>query len=212
MKRWNLFVLLLALLLCACAPEGARGTPPPPDAPQQESQPLSWDSLVWDEHLELLYAKQFSVDYAQGGFTRITIDADTYLLVPEGEEPPADTPAEVVVLRRPVQNIYLQATAAMDCFRKLDAMDAITLSGTRAEGWYIPEARQAMEEGRMVFAGKYSAPDYELITSQGCGLALESTMIYHTPEVKEQLERLGIPVMVERSSYESHPLARMEWV
>ena len=37
-------------------------------------------------------------------------------------------------------------------------------------------------------------------------------MIYHTPEVKEQLERFGIPVLVERSSYESSPLARMEWI
>ena len=106
----------------------------------------------------------------------------------------------------------MQATAAMDCFRRLDALDAVTLSGTQAEGWYIPEAREAMETGRMVYAGKYSAPDYELIKSKNCGLALESTMIYHTPKVKEQLERLGIPVLVERSSYESHPLGRMEWV
>ena len=37
-------------------------------------------------------------------------------------------------------------------------------------------------------------------------------MIYHTPEVKEQLEELGVPVLVERSSYESHPLGRMEWL
>jgi iron complex transport system substrate-binding protein len=37
-------------------------------------------------------------------------------------------------------------------------------------------------------------------------------MIYHTPEVKEQLERFGVPVLVERSSYESHPLGRMEWI
>ena len=100
----------------------------------------------------------------------------------------------------------------MDCFRQLDAMDAITLSGTQAEGWYIPEARQAMEEGRILYAGKYSAPDYELLKSQNCDLALESTMIYHTPEVKEQLERIGIPVLVERSSYEVHPLGRMEWI
>ena len=37
-------------------------------------------------------------------------------------------------------------------------------------------------------------------------------MIYHTPEVKEQLEHFGVPVLVERSSYESGPLARMEWI
>lgn len=64
----------------------------------------------------------------------------------------------------------------------------------------------------MTYAGKYSAPDYELILDQVCDLAVESTMIYHTPEVKEQLERFGIPVLVERSSYESHPLARVEWL
>ena len=30
--------------------------------------------------------------------------------------------------------------------------------------------------------------------------------------VKEQLEKFGVPVLVERSSYESSPLARMEWI
>ncbi len=69
-----------------------------------------------------------------------------------------------------------------------------------------------MERGDILYAGKYSAPDYERIYAEQCDLAVESTMIYHTPEVKEQLERLGVPVLVERSSYESDPLGRMEWV
>ena len=69
-----------------------------------------------------------------------------------------------------------------------------------------------MENGEISYAGKYSAPDYERIVSANCGLAIENTMIYHTPEVKEQLEKFGIPVLVERSRYESDPLARMEWV
>lgn len=37
-------------------------------------------------------------------------------------------------------------------------------------------------------------------------------MIYHSPEVKEKLESFGIPVLVERSSYETHPLGRTEWL
>ena len=37
-------------------------------------------------------------------------------------------------------------------------------------------------------------------------------MIYHTPEVKEQLEKFGIPVMVDYSSYEQNPLGRTEWI
>ena len=75
-----------------------------------------------------------------------------------------------------------------------------------------PEVQQAMEEGKIAYAGKYSAPDYEQILAAGCRLAIENTMIYHTPEVKEQLEKLGIPVFVERSSYEPHALGRMEWI
>ena len=116
------------------------------------------------------------------------------------------------VLQQPVQNIYLVSTSAMDLFLHLDALDSIALSGTRAEGWYLDEAKQAMQAGRIAYAGKYSAPDYERILTAECGLAVENTMIYHTPEVKEQLERFGIPVLVERSSYESSPLARMEWI
>lgn len=37
-------------------------------------------------------------------------------------------------------------------------------------------------------------------------------MISHSPEVKEKLESFGIPVLVEHSSYENHPLGRTEWL
>ncbi len=222
MKRWKLFILLLALCLCACAQKESAS--PPAEGPAPENTPSAqpsdaenqalwyWKDMTWDDHLELAYAQSFAVDFAEGGYARITIGQDTYLLCPEGLNPPPDTPEDVVILRQPLQNIYMQATAAMDSFCQLGALDAVTLSGTKADGWYIPEAREAMEAGSLVYAGKYNAPDYELIVSQNCGLALESTMIYHNPEVKEQLERLGIPVLVERSSYESHPLGRMEWI
>ncbi|MBR6390655.1 MAG: ABC transporter substrate-binding protein, partial [Lachnospiraceae bacterium] len=66
--------------------------------------------------------------------------------------------------------------------------------------------------GDIVYAGKYKAPDYEMIMGQGCDLAVENTMIYHEPAVKEKLEELGIPVVVEMSSYEEHPLGRLEWI
>ena len=37
-------------------------------------------------------------------------------------------------------------------------------------------------------------------------------MIYHSPAIKEQIETLEIPVIVEKSSYETHPLGRVEWI
>lgn len=69
-----------------------------------------------------------------------------------------------------------------------------------------------MEDGSIVFAGKYSEPDYELLVNSGCNLAIESTMILHTPKVQEMIEQMGIPVFTDRSSYENHPLGRTEWI
>ena len=163
--------------------------------------------------MELHYADQFSVDYYDGGYKLISIkDGGSYLVVPEGSEPPSGLSEEIVVLRQPLDHVYLVATSAMDFSCGIESLDKIALSGTEASGWYIKEAREAMEAGDIAYAGKYSAPDYERILAAGCDLAVESTMIYHSPEVKEQMETLGIPVLVERSSYESHPLGRMEWI
>ena len=176
--------------------------------------PADTDELVFDHAYPLDYATQFTADCYADGSTLLTIpDAQAkFLIRPEGAATLRTVPAGVTVLQQPVQNIYLVSTSAMDLFLHLDALDSIALSGTRAEGWYLDEAKQAMQAGRIAYAGKYSAPDYERILTAECGLAVENTMIYHTPEVKEQLERFGIPVLVERSSYESSPLARMEWI
>ena len=188
----------LALTACSAAP----------------AESASTEALVFDHNEPLDYAKQFTVDRYQNGCTLLTLPepGDRFLVVPEGVALPASLPADVTLLQQPVQNMYLVSTSVMDLFCHLDALDRIALSGTRADGWYLDEARSAMDAGRIAYAGKYSTPDYEQILASNCGLAIENTMIYHTPEVKEQLERFGIPVLVERSSYESGPLARMEWI
>ena len=199
-----LTAVLAAQLLTACGPAGNSSA---------GGGGLRWEDLEYDHSLELQYAQQFSVDYYQGGYALVEIrETGTYLVVPPEADVPSGLDEGVTVLQQPLDRIYLAATSAMDLFRELDGLDAIRLSGTEAQGWYVEEARAAMEAGEILYAGKYSAPDYERIYAEGCDLAVESTMIYHTPEVKEQLERLGIPVLVERSSYEGHPLGRMEWI
>ena len=124
-------------------------------------------------------------------------------MVPQGTAVPQGLDADITVLQQPIENIYLVSTSAMDPILSIDGLDAVALSGTQAESWYLDAAKAAMQNGQIAYAGKYSAPDYETILTADCGLAIENTMIYHTPEVKEQLEKLGVPVLVERSSYES---------
>ena len=172
-----------------------------------------WSNMKPERSMELSYAKQFSVDYYDGGYDLIQVQDDsTYLVVPEEAAVPEGLPASITVLQKPLDHVYLAATSAMDLIAALNRTDRITLSGTKESGWYVEAAKEAMEEGSLTYAGKYSAPDYEQIVSSGCDLALESTMIYHVPDVKAQLEQLKIPVFVERSSYEAHPLGRMEWI
>ena len=119
---------------------------------------------------------------------------------------------ELTVLQQPLTTTYVAASAVMAPLCDLGAVRQIRFSGLREEGWYVDEARAAMKEGTMLFAGKYSEPDYETLLREGCDLALESTMIYRAPEVTEKLNALGIPVYIDYSSYEPHVLGRLEWV
>ena len=169
--------------------------------------------LAWESDLPLTYAECFSVDYYEGGYALIDIvDGDRYLVVPEGMTVPDGLDPQIIVLQQPLDCIYLAATSAMSLFDAIDALDTVRLSGTAADGWYIENAKVAMERGDILFAGKYSEPDFELLLNEGCNLAIESTMIFHAPKIKEMIELLGIPVFVDRSSYENHPLGRTEWI
>ena len=172
-----------------------------------------WSTLTAIRQVPLKHATQFSLTEYEQGYTLLDIPTSgRFLIVPQGAGLPRGLDDDVVPLYAPLDRMYLAATSSMDFFRALDSVPAVRLSGTDVNGWYIEEAKAALEDGSMIFAGKYSAPDYELIFAEKCDLAIESTMIYHSPEVKEQLEKLGVPVLVERSSYEEDPLGRMEWV
>lgn len=181
--------------------------------------------LTYDHSMELSYAENFAVDYYEGGYKLLTtrLNGDRILIVPKHQQAPEDAealvspsaegkPGKLIVLQEPVKNLYLVASSVMDMFAQLDSMDAISMCGLKEEDWYIPVAKQAMKDGTLLYAGKYSQPDYELLLSQNCSMAIENSMIYHTPEVMEKLEEFGIPTLVEYSSYEEHPLGRVEWV
>ena len=202
-KRWIslLLAVVMMLTLGACGVQSQSDT----------TDKIAFDSLEKTGQMTLAYATQYQVEY-YGDYSLITIGEDQrFLLVPEGKDLPKNLPEDVVALQQPLDKTYLVSTSVMDLIRQLDRISYIRLSGSKAKDWYITEAKEAIEAGNMIYAGKYSAPDYECILNEGCNLAIENTMIYHTPEVKEKLEELGIPVL-ERSSYETHPLGRLEWI
>lgn len=170
------------------------------------------DGLTYTGTMALQYATCFNVYYYEGGYKLISVPkSGDYLLVPDGKEAPKGLSDDITVIGQP-QNIYLAATSAMSLFCALDSLNVITMCGIKADDWTIDAARKAMEDGSIIFAGKYNEPDYETMVEKNCDLAIESTMILHNPEVQEMIENIGIPVFIDRSSYEPEALGRTEWI
>lgn len=171
------------------------------------------EGLTYESTMELNYAERFDLHYYNDGYAVIDVYGSAkYLVVPEDMPVPENLDEDFVILQKPLDNIYLTATSIMALYDALGAMDDVKMTGTQASGWYVDAAVEALENGSMVFAGKYSEPDYELLINMGCDLSIQSTMILHTPKVQEMLEDLGIPVFVEYSTYEQHPLGKPEWI
>ena len=196
---------------------------------EKESEPPAIDGLVYVEAMETAFAETFDIytyrlsdGSAEDTCRLIDVhDSGSYLILPESGsagksaawQKTADAvPASITVLQAPLDNLYVAATSSMALFDAAGAIEQVKLTGTKADGWYIDAPKKALAEGSMTYAGKYSAPDYELLAASDWQLAVESMMILHTPEVKEKLEELGIPVFIDTSSNESHPMGRTEWV
>ena len=220
MKRIFLILIVLCLLV-GCAPAvnpAPTATPAPAETPQSTAAPeetpaAEADPMAVVGSMALQYATQFTVDYLSCGGALISVGTeDRFLLLPEGVDVPQGAEEGLVVLRQPLGTLYNAASSAMDFFVQLDSLSRVRFTSTSYKNWGIPEVREALDAGTLVYAGKYSAPDFEMLLGEKCSLAIESTMIYHSPDIKEKLENLGIPVLVERSSYEPHPLGRVEWI
>lgn len=221
MKKGLVAVLLAALLASLCigcgdtttSGDGKSGMTQAETTTNVDLNAPDIEGLTYEATVELEYAERFKIYRYEDGYSVIRVyDGRDYILIPEGGEIPSDLPSSVTVIQKPLENIYIQATSSMCFFSSLDAMDHLRLSGTQIDGWYVDKAVEAMQNGELIFAGKYSEPDYELLVSESCDLALESTMLLHNPEVLEKLEEMGIPVFIERSTYEKNPMAKIEWI
>lgn len=214
-RTFCLLVLAVVMLSVASAGCGRRQSEEPePDAEER----FSFDAkgvkgMTLASQLEPEYAEGFRIYYYKEGFRVIDVKGSaSYLVVPQGKEVPGSLPEGMVVLKKPLDRIYVAGTATMAMFNALGGLDQVGFSSLKAEDWYVEAARKAMEAGKIQFAGKYSEPDYEMLVEEGCSLAVESQMILHSPKVMEQLEMMGVPVLIDCSSNEEHPLGRVEWI
>ena len=214
-RKSRIFIYLLVLILLVAMLTGC-GSDTTEQGEYRDgagSQIPQIGGLTYEKAVDFAYAECLEIYQYEGGYALVDIlDDARYLIVPEGGKVPENLDEDITVIQQPVNHIYLGATAVMSLFDAIDGLDHISMTSLRASEWTVENAVARMKQGKIVYAGKYSEPDYELLLKNGCQLAIESTMIYHTPDVKEMLEELGVPVLVDRSSYESNPLGRNEWI
>lgn len=158
--------------------------------------------------LKLDYATGFDVYYYENDYALIDVhDSAQYLLVPDGQEAP-DGPG--IGCDRAAEAAEQDLSGGKLC-------DG-TLPGAGFAGLYqddryrrfrmVHPGGKGCDRGRRdAVCGKIQRADYEMLVDEDCDVAIESTMILHTPKVQEMIENLGIPVFIDRSSYEMHPLA-----
>ena len=171
------------------------------------------DNLGEKEEYELEYAKCFKIDKYKDEVYIITIDnSSTYLVTSQVEEYKDKLIDGLDVIPISPQDIYVVGSGSMDFFVALDALDRVSYSSLEKNSWHLDEVSAAMNAGDILYAGKYSAPDFELLVSRGCDLVVENTMISHKPEILLQLQNLGFSTIVDFSSYEDTALGRMEWI
>ena len=197
MKRLPAALILVLALLLTCLPAFAEDT-----------------GLTVTDSLKLEYATQFSVDFCEGGYSLITIknDGARFLTVPDGAAVPANLPEDIVPLQLSLSNLLISSTPTVSLINAIGALDAVATTTQEYDGWYIDEVKAAMDAGKLAYIGSYKALDFEALTVNKPPFSVFSTMLDSVPEVAEKLTELGIPYMRDCSTYESHPLGRMEWI
>lgn len=143
-----LSLLTLLTAVCGCGQGGGQGTGAGAGSAGPRDTDISAE-LVYEDSMELLYAENFAVDYYTGGFSLVTINGnERYLVAPEGSEVPGDLDEDITVLHQPLDEIYLVASAVMDMFISMDALDTLSFTGTKADGWYLEEEERLWSPDR----------------------------------------------------------------
>ena len=170
--------------------------------------------LVSEGEMALEYAEGFSIEEFKGGYRMITLkdSGAKFLTVPEDMKVPEELDADVTVLQLPLNNVYIASTGIVSLVDAIGALDHVKLVATDVDSWYLDDVVAAMNNGEIAFSGNYKEPDYEMMAANDIQLHIDTTMIDNCPEVLEKFDELGIPNLIEVSSKEGHPLARVEWV
>lgn len=214
MNRFKLCLTLFSLLILSC------GRTP------RQSGTIETTNIVYDNLLEMRYAKGFSVRTQENGIKLVDVadpqtDTDRmpvsyhFALVPKGSNP-EDIPSimggiggeSYTVVQVPVERTLVMTMLQLSNFTALDALDVVQgITGTK--NLFNKEVRERVKDGRIVKIGMEGNFDTELI------LAAQPEVIFISPFKRggyDTIKETGITLIPHLGYKELHPLGQAEWI
>jgi len=161
----------------------------------------------------LKYATGFKIERLPEG-CRVVTDGEgrKLLLVPHGQRPPEGY-GDLPVVYTPVKRVVAQSTTQAALLRPLGELESIVGVTTEKDKWYIQEIKEGLEQGRIQLVGSGMGPlDYDQVVALKPDVVFIYTGTPGSLETLRKLEELKVPVAVENSHLEQHPMGRLEWV
>jgi iron complex transport system substrate-binding protein len=199
--------LFACLLACACG-----------QSPQTASPAAATTHSGTDTgHTVLKYAHGFRIDN-RGGYREVSIlnraagkiDTLHYLLVDEGQTPPADRPG-IPVIHTPVKTMMVLSSSHIALADFAGVADRIIGLGNFQ---YIssPVVRESIRAGKVKQVGIDGATNNELVIALHPGVMITSTNPDAAAGQYKTISDAGIPVLPDAEWLETTPLGRAEWV
>ncbi|HHU06094.1 MAG TPA: ABC transporter substrate-binding protein [Clostridiales bacterium] len=214
----SMVILLLAVLIlgtaAACSPSG--DTAPSlltTDAPSTGDEADGKLIFVREEKLE--YATEFTLTHYEGGYKEFTVSSapdKKYLIVPENRSVPAGLDGSTLVLKQPISKICFNSSSLVSLLDAIGGLESVATVGSKIDTWYVENVVAKMQSGDIKYSGSFRTPDFEMLSSEGIELVIDTTMLANHPEVTAKYDELSIPYFMETSAREGHPLGRVEWV
>jgi len=134
---------------------------------------------------------EFSVKRLKNGCKVVTDGVGRrLLLVPRGREAPGEY-KEIQRVEIPVERVVTYSGMDAARLETLGVVDSIAGVVNQKEDWYIPEIREGMEEGRIVYLGEYTSIDYERLR------VINPDVVFTYDEgVIPKLKELNIPCVI----------------
>ena len=150
-------------------------------------------------------AKLVEVTYPFQGAT----SGYSYLLVPQGEEPPPHD-QNTRVIYTPLKSIVCTSTSHIPLLDYLGETDKLT--GFPTTDYISSEKmRKRIDEGKVMELGIDKGLNLERLAVLKPGVVMGYTMSSDYGQFKK-IEALGIPVVINSDYLEQHPLGRAEWI